>query len=1119
MMDYFNYFTKLTKKIAPPKVQPTRTMQLDKFRKCWDYVHNILRMEDRKSKLHVEQTDIPAQLRQMVDMLVDEEARQEQNTTEVCMEYFLKTGVLQYLVNMSEKMDYPEGIRGEAIRTIASMVDLLDERFLVHNAVHRPTIKLLRFCVLEEGQSDIYHEDLVDLMYIICSKIHGLPALLNIFFHDKRWLTTPQKTLQQPETDTTTHSADKKPEYEFLLFSYLLRFVHLEGRSGDFARTGLLFLIEMATGQLGEFILVSDFANTVAAGLGALYSQLPRKLVIKDDAGLSPNVATYLLGQDLDPRAMPSGPGVVFSNSADFKLQLDSFLKLIEFCQDVLMRCPNTDISQVLLQSIRTNFLKNILDPSIWECSDIDGSSVAVITYIDLILQTLQQEELADVVVKFLMDEENTQDSTVTTKDDDTNVFAGVESDQFKSSPYFTASGRFTLKDLIITRLKASSQPTVIATLKLLRTLITKHCRYSLRLFSIYPDNYSMPSLDDTTITPPSSSATIVSHHIREIELYLSLITAIDQEHSHDILSVGYEGYLNDIEYHMEADWCYQNMICMDSCIKTEPQQTTTKAERRRSSKYGKRPDQKEQQQQQQQLRQHSSLCTKSHMFRHRIRPTDDLLQILLGLLSHFFAQSSALNLALTGVISALAQCPYRSLEGWISFQESDRATPDDILILDASNLTNGTATTTTTTTTATTSASSLLSTSDQLNNKNHIRGDDIYAHFEYSQVDENDEDDDRSVDFGVERNLSHTAPTTQFKSFPPFFTLFRTLTQQVDYYRSEVDSYRLEVGSFDDILTERWQTLMYGELIDPTTTTMSNTTATNGTSGISSPASRRGSTVRQDMTSSSLLFSTTPTSSIPTTTTMSTNAMMNGNNDGFYRSSRSPSTPASTLFHQQQRRRPSISAAAAAAAAAGRQQPSQQQRLLPPPNPSKSLSSSTTAAAMAAATRVTPTPLSSPPTPILHPSQTSSIMSNSEDTMTTATSSITTTVSSSSIATTTATDLPAALVNHEHSRMGMHIRKTLHFRLDPLFPSNFVLDPEAPILYLDEEDEGAFVPKDDSAHPSEQGRRRRRFDPSSKISLSMLLNNIVILEETIKELVAIMQVRRAIGIDRVSYL
>lgn len=96
---------------------------------------------------------------------------------------------------------------------------------------------------------------------------------------------------------------------------------------------------------------------------------------------------------------------------------------------------------------------------------------------------------------------------------------------------------------------------------------------------------------------------------------------------------------------------------------------------------------------------------------------------------------------------------------------------------------------------------------------------------------------------------------------------------------------------------------------------------------------------------------------------------------------------------------------------------------------------------------------------------------------------------------------------------VAIHARKTLGFRLQPLFPSNFIIEPEEPIMDLDKDDEDTFAPKD--TNPSQS---YRRLDKSTEITLSMLLNNVVILEETIKELVAIMQVRRSNGIDRISY-
>ncbi|KAA1078352.1 hypothetical protein PGT21_033918 [Puccinia graminis f. sp. tritici] len=95
---------------------------------------------------------------------------------------------------------------------------------------------------------------------------------------------------------------------DMLIFSYLLRFLHREGRTGDLARAGLLFLMELAMGQcshppgdafpksqpfqttdrdqptpaatismaFGEWELDSDFADVLSASLGAAYSLLPK---------------------------------------------------------------------------------------------------------------------------------------------------------------------------------------------------------------------------------------------------------------------------------------------------------------------------------------------------------------------------------------------------------------------------------------------------------------------------------------------------------------------------------------------------------------------------------------------------------------------------------------------------------------------------------------------------------------------------------------------------------------------------------------------------------------------------------------------------------------------------
>ncbi|KAF9925474.1 hypothetical protein FBU30_004754 [Linnemannia zychae] len=819
-----SFWTKLKKTImTAPKAQPTSAMQVTRFNKCWIVIQNGFSTPERRS-LHVQQTEIPMRLKNMVDLLVDEESRLDDTTgtTGVCMEYLLKHDVLAKLVNNAEG-DEPKGIMGETIRTIAGMINLLDDRFLVHNAVHKPTVKLLRTCASgAEFDSESYHEDLVDLMYILCSKIHGYPELLNIFFHDKLWLTVPQRSAaKRHQTATSDSSSDiaaaqqsldsnnsegqesatqesvsseapnrenssipraisqPKSDYEFLLFSYLSRFVHLEGKAGDFARTGLLFLMELATGSLGEYIMELGFTSFLSAGVGASYSQLPRKLLVRG----GPNNINSMVGT-LNDRVPPAElinlqrANIEVSTSPDFQSRLDAFLKLLEFCQDIMMRCPNSEIVAALLVSFKSVFLENILYPSILECSDMDGSSVAVISYIDLILQVLEHEALVDLVVGFLMaSDDESSDTKLPTATDD--AFAEIQNPQ-GTSPYFMATGRFTLKDLILSRLKSRSQPTVIATLKLLNTVITRHCKYSLKLLSIQPDSKATsfresPDQSDSM----DAESTMINHHVHELDLFYALISTINPHNTAEIFCNGYESYLRDAEGTIETHQCF---LQKKDRSETKPGQLSVmeqKKQRRRSMKYGQKmnlPDDLSgdafirEQEKATQVMSVQACCDKKHPIpMHCLLPSDPLLQILLGTLSHFFAHSVELNLALTGVITSLAVCPYRSLEGWLMFKTSE-----------ISKLTN----------------------------------EDDRSDVRFQLGDSDDEDSlpaylvrgasikSSKAPLPVPTTVTEASDSPAFKSFPPFFTMLKTLTQQVDYYRSEIDG-------FDEYLADRRRGLL----------------------------------------------------------------------------------------------------------------------------------------------------------------------------------------------------------------------------------------------------------------------------------------------------------------------
>ncbi|KAK3844126.1 MAG: Retinoic acid induced 16-like protein-domain-containing protein [Linnemannia gamsii] len=756
-----SFWNKLKKTImTTPKAQPSSALQLTRFNNGWLAIQTAISSAEKRN-VSIQQTDIPGRLKNMVDLLVDEESRLDDatGTTGVCMEYLLKHNVLGKLVNLAEK-DQPKGLTGETIRTFAAMINLLNDRFLVHNSVHKPTVKLLRTCCgpgTEFEENEDYHEDLVDLMYILCSKIHGYPELLNIFFYDRQWLTVPERVMTAASLQGHENHQESKRDYEFLLFTYLSKFVHREGKSGDFARTGLLFLMELATGSLGEYILDSEFSSYLTAGVGALYSQLPRKLIVKTDSN---NLTTSSSTTSPPPEPKPSRrANIELSTSKDFQSRLDAFLRVLEFCQDVLMRCPNTEIATTLLASFKTVFLENILYPSILECSDTDGSSVAVISYIDLILQALEHEALVDLVVGFLMASE--EEDTMAKVLEDTDAFAEVQNPQ-TTSPYFMATGRFTLKDLVLSRLKSRSQPTVIATLKLLNTVITRHCKYSLKLLSIQPDNRQHPY----------RSVPLINHHAHELDLFFGLIATINPGNTQEIFCCGYESYLRDAEGSIEQHQCLMNNKT------TEVQKATgtgtiseaeLKKQRRRSTKYGHRTTD---------MTEDMTAEAFSQIPTHRLLPSDPLLQILLGTLSHFFAHTVELNLALTGVITSLAVCPYRSLEGWLLFKSSDIKRPNE----------------------------------DRGSEEDSDSSDSQGLHLIDSEMDSatlNDSDDEDTLPSYLSRDSTRTgiefalpSGPPSFKSFPPFFTMLRTLTQQVDYYRSEIDG-------FDEYLADRRRTLL----------------------------------------------------------------------------------------------------------------------------------------------------------------------------------------------------------------------------------------------------------------------------------------------------------------------
>ncbi|KAJ1823299.1 hypothetical protein LPJ60_001656 [Coemansia sp. RSA 2675] len=565
------YFAKFTRHIAAPrKPQPEGATQLAKFEKAWKTIQSICYYQSKWHGMSVDKTPLPAQLVVMFDLLVQEDIQQsdsDDSTTGACMEYLLGNNILEELVNLAEH-DQPVGVRGVVISNLSTFVSLTDDKLLVQKAVHNPILELLRSysahraAAAEAGVAQsvvslfsthqhIYDDDFVDLMYAICSKVRGEPMLLNIFFQDRRWL----KSIEQPSASTESFSAmvrsveslhrdgtsPPSSGYEFLLFSHLLQFVHLEGKAGDTARTSLLFLLELATTEimastggntaLERFILDdSGFAAILSATLGAMYSQLPRSLRVSTgpsavvpesfpsySADLQNAIESSIFAAGADRGSMDrwtDDRGPMDSSNPEFRARLASFVHVISFIQEVLFRCPSPHVCDQLLKNLRDNFLQAILYPSLLESSDTDGSSVAVMRYLEAMLQSARHEDLVSAIMDFLTDDSTLAQPPV----------AGAATSKRADS----ACLPFTLRDLVYSNLQSSvSGDAVVSALNLLRLVLVKHCRYSSRLIEVervQPSGIKNGWMTNCTVA--------IDVHRQELDMYAKLMARLQSDNS-----------------------------------------------------------------------------------------------------------------------------------------------------------------------------------------------------------------------------------------------------------------------------------------------------------------------------------------------------------------------------------------------------------------------------------------------------------------------------------------------------------------------------------------------------------------------------------------------------------
>lgn len=210
---------------------------------------------------------------------------------------------------------------------------------------------------------------MVELLFGIAAKVRLQPQVLPTWFRPGTH-HLEDVTSRYPES----RSSSRAHKQEFPLFYLLLDYVHHEGKVGDFARTGLLYIIETATHSedLEKWIVESDLAMLMASGLGALYSQLSRyftlipdvsyitkfyrKLILSFPKDSIPAVVAFS-----DVARLQPPPGAEMSNSEEFQAHLATFLSYLVFWQDILEHCTSNDVKQSLLDHFEYLFLQQLL--------------------------------------------------------------------------------------------------------------------------------------------------------------------------------------------------------------------------------------------------------------------------------------------------------------------------------------------------------------------------------------------------------------------------------------------------------------------------------------------------------------------------------------------------------------------------------------------------------------------------------------------------------------------------------------------------------------------------------------------------------------------------------------
>ncbi|XP_067656779.1 FHF complex subunit HOOK interacting protein 2A-like isoform X2 [Haliotis asinina] len=381
-------FTKFTTLIqhAVDSFAPNLSLQ-EEFIHHWKAITNYF-IDNKGERGHVEQTQIPGHLDQMMRILQEEEVMSlESGTTGPCLEYVLQHKLMETLYTLG-RTDHPPGMKQIILSFFTKILSRIKHPLLPHINVHRAVQRLVKTC--GEVRAAPTEKEEIEFLCTVCAKIKTDPYLVNFFIEapgkspDKGRPSLPLMVSTQP---TASHNL------EFCLMDALISLTSSpDARISVKACEGLMLCVSLPEESAAKCIVAdTKFCLHLTEKLCQLYQDLP----------------TVISPTDIDSVDAKWGLDV-FTEREDHqsfigKRTLISFLSWLDYC-DQLISVANPLVACALSTSIHVELLKGKMQPLILQTCET--GAIMATCYLTRCLKTVCSEPLLTEFTHFILGNE-----------------------------------------------------------------------------------------------------------------------------------------------------------------------------------------------------------------------------------------------------------------------------------------------------------------------------------------------------------------------------------------------------------------------------------------------------------------------------------------------------------------------------------------------------------------------------------------------------------------------------------------------------------------------------------------------------------------------------------------